>query len=62
MKRLFVAIEVPKKLREKIFADLSEPLLNVNKTIANNLHITLCFIGDVSEQGEVEIVKRLEKN
>lgn len=61
MKRLFVAIEIPKKLRERIFTELSEPLTNVKKTNKDNFHITLCFIGDTNEQGEIEIIKRLEK-
>ncbi|MFA6064771.1 MAG: RNA 2',3'-cyclic phosphodiesterase [archaeon] len=61
MKRLFVAIEIPKKLRTRISAELTEQLTTVKAIPADNLHITLCFIGDTNDQGQIEIIKRLEK-
>ncbi|MFA6268993.1 MAG: RNA 2',3'-cyclic phosphodiesterase [archaeon] len=61
MKRLFVAIELPKKLRETIEKELIEPLNTVKKVPATNLHITLCFLGDANEAGEKEILKRLSQ-
>jgi 2'-5' RNA ligase len=61
MKRLFVAIEIPKKLKERISKELIEPLGSVRKVTADNLHITLSFIGDASETGEREIIKRLNE-
>jgi 2'-5' RNA ligase len=61
MKRLFIAIEIPKKLKEQITTELIAPLENVKKVSEENLHITLCFIGDTSEEREKQIIKVLEK-
>jgi 2'-5' RNA ligase len=61
MKRLFVAIEIPKKIKERIANELIEPLGNAKKVSKDNLHITLCFIGDANEQGEKEIISRLSE-
>jgi 2'-5' RNA ligase len=61
MKRLFVAVELPKKMRERITKELIETLTNVKKVPTENLHITLCFIGDTNEAGEKEIIKRFSE-
>ena len=61
MKRLFVAIEIPTKIKDKIFEEIIKPLNNVKKTDQTNLHITLCFIGDTLEQKEKQIIQALEK-
>lgn len=61
MKKLFVAIEIPKELKEKIDIELIEPLGEVKKVPKENLHITLAYIGEVSEQNEKVIVEKLKK-
>lgn len=61
MKRLFVGIELPKKLRERINKELIEQLSTLKKTPIENLHVTLSFIGEVNEAGEKEITKRLDE-
>jgi len=61
MKRLFIAIEIPKKIKEQITTELIKPLENVKKVPQENLHITLCFIGDANEEKEKQIIKALEK-
>ncbi len=61
MKRLFVAIDVPKDLKEKINSELTEQLGEVKKVPKENLHITLAFIGDAGENAEKIIIERLKK-
>lgn len=61
MKRLFVAIDIPKNLKEKINAELIELLGEVKKTRKENLHITLAFIGDANENAEKVIIEKLNK-
>ena len=56
MKRLFVAIDIPKELKEKINSELIQPLGEVKKVQKENLHITLAFIGDASESNEKIII------
>jgi 2'-5' RNA ligase len=61
MKRLFIAIEIPKEIKEKISKELITPLGNVKKVNEENLHITLCFLGDTYEQKEKLIIEALNK-
>ncbi len=61
MKKLFVAIEIPKELKEKINIELIEPLGEVKKVSKENLHITLAYIGEVFEQNEKVIIEKLKK-
>lgn len=57
MSRLFLAIEIPAELRKKIFKELVKPLAKLKTVKEENLHITLCFIG---EADEAQVVKKLE--
>jgi len=61
MKRLFVAIDIPKELKEKINLELIEPLVTVKKIPKENLLITLAFIGDASDGAEKIIIEKLKK-
>jgi 2'-5' RNA ligase len=61
MKRLFVTIEIPEKIRKRIEKELIAPLDNVKKVPLENLHITLTFIGEANEQNEKEITKVLSQ-
>ncbi len=54
--RLFVAIELSdemKKASVKILHDLKTAGVTGNYTPAQNLHLTMCFIGEVSDAGPV---------
>lgn len=59
MKRLFVAVELPKPLRKRIFNELTEKLSNVKKVPEENIHVTLSFTGEVSESEAKQLEKRL---
>lgn len=60
MKRLFVAVDIPKDLKEKINTELIEPLGEVKKVPKENLNITLAFIGDANEYAEKVIIGKLK--
>ncbi|HLC92223.1 MAG TPA: RNA 2',3'-cyclic phosphodiesterase [archaeon] len=61
--RLFVGIEIPKEIREKIAPELSLKIPRREFKIVEekNLHITLCFIGEVPEESAPEIKSRLSE-
>jgi len=61
MKKLFVAIELPKELIEKINTELIEPLGEIKNTPKENLNIKLAVIGEVSESNEKIIIEKLKK-
>jgi len=61
MKRLFIAIDIPKELKEKINSELIDSLGDVKKVPKENLHLTLAFIGDASESNERIIIEKLKK-
>jgi len=56
--RLFVAIEIPKEIRKRIFEELVKPLGSLRRVAEENIHSTLCFIG---EEKESEIIEKLRK-
>jgi len=58
-RRLFVAIDLPEHLRERL-ARLQEPLKGFNWVTAERLHLTLKFIGDVPGQFQPEIERALD--
>jgi RNA 2',3'-cyclic 3'-phosphodiesterase len=62
--RLFVAIDVPPELREKL-ADpqrtLAETKADVRWVAPQNLHITVKFIGEVEEARAGEVLERVVK-
>jgi 2'-5' RNA ligase len=58
--RVFVAIELPSELKEKIYA-FSQKItkrLQVKQVEEENLHLTLVFLGEISEK-ELDIVKNI---
>ncbi len=63
--RLFLAINLPKKIKQDLFLlskQLSAELqgsLSLKPVEENNLHITLRFLGDISEQKKDFLVKTL---
>lgn len=59
MKRLFVAIDLQKELKDKIDSEFIEKLESVKKVPKENLHITLAFIGDANENAEKQIIQIL---
>lgn len=50
-KRLFVAIDLPEELRGRL-AEISSQLSGLRPTPAAQIHLTLCFLGDVPEDNE----------
>jgi 2'-5' RNA ligase len=61
--RVFVAIELPEVLREKIFA-LAEKVsqgMAIKLVEKENLHLTLAFLGEIPEEKVQEIVGVLRK-
>lgn len=61
--RLFIALGVPKRISEKLFEAGADLPTRVPRRVSSpDMHITLKFIGEVSEGGSVEWVKgRLSK-
>lgn len=60
-KRLFVAVNVPESLREKISREfLSEKPSGIKAVEKENLHITLCFLGNCSKEQEKETIRAME--
>lgn len=57
-KRLFIAIELPESCRARL-ADLRTPIRGVRWIPAEQLHFTLAFLGDVSEEAEVRLQEKL---
>ncbi|MEK6941910.1 MAG: RNA 2',3'-cyclic phosphodiesterase [archaeon] len=63
MKRLFIAINIPQEIKEKIFTTYHRQIRKegVKETGKNNLHITLKFLGPTSEEHINEIEQKLCK-
>ena len=60
MLRLFVAVELPDKLRAEI-ARLKAPLPRANWVSAGNLHLSLRFIGEVDDEQAADIDAELAR-
>ncbi|NYZ77042.1 RNA 2',3'-cyclic phosphodiesterase [Candidatus Micrarchaeota archaeon] len=61
MKRLFVAVELPEELRNRIHSLAGElPQDAVKAVEKENIHLTLKFLGDTPESKVAEIIERLE--
>ena len=61
-KRIFLAINLPKELKEKIYSTFSEklPEKELKKVEKENLHVTLLFIGYVSENYIEKLKEKLQ--
>ena len=62
--RLFVAINVPADIREKITAarqKLADTGADVRWVVPENLHITLKFLGEVEDARAAEILERITR-
>lgn len=60
MKRLFVAVEIPAEIREKVHSLAEELPKDGIKTVEpGNIHLTLKFIGDFPEEKIPELESRL---
>lgn len=60
--RTFIAIDIPGKIREKIVKIQNQlPEFHGKKTEQENLHLTLKFLGELSEEKLEKVKKRLEK-
>ena len=63
--RCFVAIELPEKTREEIYKKSSElekkNLFKGKITEKENLHLTLKFLGEISEEKAEEVKKKLKE-
>lgn len=57
-KRLFIALELPLSCRERLAA-LAVPLRGIRWLAADQLHLTLAFLGDVGEAAEQRLCERL---
>jgi len=60
--RMFVAVDIPEGLKEKIIEIEKEiqSLADVKATESENLHYTLKFLGDVEEKESENVVKKIE--
>jgi RNA 2',3'-cyclic 3'-phosphodiesterase len=58
--RLFVSVDPPKKVRQKLSVFLPE-IPGVTKTPVNSLHLTLLFLGIMPDDAIPDIIARLEK-
>lgn len=61
-KRVFLAINLPEELKEKIYSTFSEklPEKELKKVEKENLHVTLLFIGYVPENYVKELKEKLQ--
>lgn len=59
--RAFLAIEIPKEIREKMFALGSKLPGKLSRVSAENIHITLQFLGEVEEEKMGIITEALKK-
>jgi 2'-5' RNA ligase len=57
-KRLFIALELPQRCRETL-ANLAHPIRGARWLAADQLHLTLAFLGDVSGDAEVLLREKL---
>lgn len=58
MKRLFVALDLPEDLARRL-VELDPGIEGLRWTPADRLHITLCFLGNVDEEGNARLVEGL---
>ncbi|MFH1256160.1 MAG: RNA 2',3'-cyclic phosphodiesterase [Candidatus Diapherotrites archaeon] len=63
LQRVFIAINVPEAVKERIFSELSAliPAKGCKKVEKANLHITMRFLGYLNEEKIMETKKALEK-
>ena len=60
--RVFVAVDIPKNIREKIkIIQKKIPEFNGKFTEAENLHLTLKFLGNVNEEILIKVKNRLRE-
>src|SRR5688572_7909729 len=59
-KRLFIALELPERCRERL-SDLGTPMRGVRWLRADQLHLTLAFLGDVSAGAETNLREKLSE-
>ena len=57
-KRLFIALELPESCR-KTLADLAAPIRGARWLAADQLHLTLAFLGDVSAEDDERLREKL---
>mgnify|MGYP003857723959 CR=1 FL=1 len=57
-KRLFIALELPESCR-KTLADLATPIRGVRWLAADQLHLTLAFLGEVGDAMELRLGEKL---
>lgn len=61
-RRVFIGINLPEVVKKKLAQKASKwPDLPVKWTIADNLHITLAFLGQVKDESLVDICARLRQ-
>jgi len=59
VKRLFIRIGIPDKVKGKIHEQLVKPLEEMKSVNTKNLHITVAFIGNTDEDKINEIIENL---
>lgn len=57
-KRLFIALELPESCRKEL-AELGTPIRGVRWLAADQLHLTLVFLGDVTGEPELRLREKL---
>ena len=57
-KRLFIALELPERCRARLLA-LATPIRGARWLSANQLHLTLAFLGEVAEEDEMCLQEKL---
>src|SRR3989344_3246386 len=60
--RLFIAIELPKEVKDYLFSiknNFNKNIAKVNWIAKKNIHLTLKFLGDIDEKLAKEIVEKL---
>lgn len=57
-KRLFIALELPESCREAL-VDLATPIRGVRWLAADQLHLTIAFLGDVAGEPELHLREKL---
>lgn len=62
--RLFVSVEIPKKIKDNLFElkrEIPGNIAKINWVSKKNLHITLKFLGNIDEKKIDELVEKLNK-